>query len=45
MPRADRQGALRIEVDEQHPAPVFRQCRAGLIVVVVLPTPPFWLHK
>ena len=36
-------GALRVEVDEEHPPAGLGQGRTELIVVV-LPTPPFWLH-
>ena len=40
----DRQRALRVEVDQQHPRPYSASAAPRLIVVVVLPTPPFWLH-
>jgi hypothetical protein len=43
-PEADRQGPLRVEVDEQHPRPYSASAAPRLMVVVVLPTPPFWLH-
>ena len=40
---AAREIALRIDVDEQHALFGEGERAARLMVVVVLPTPPFWL--
>ena len=37
-----RRVGLRIEVDDERPAPASARQAARLIAVVVLPTPPFW---
>ena len=39
------QGALRVEVDREHRRPYSASVAPRLMVVVVLPTPPFWLQR
>ena len=38
------ESTLRVEVDDEDAAAVLANAAPRLIVVVVLPTPPFWLH-
>ena len=44
-PRPGGQRALRVEVDREHLAAVVGEAAPRLMVVVVLPTPPFWLQS